>query len=189
MVTERIPAPRSGAPPRWREAHSIVVVMAAVLLSASCQAATARNEGVMDDSADAIPDDRADGPLYFASPREAVAEIKVMLVEKDWVLLSRYYDLGGTEIDAATLRSGEFFYRTRRPEVAHPGGFWRYKHPFSPAFDFDHTVATGDPGTVTVVVSIEIDEGEGMVQRGFSAFQMVEKPQGWQIRPEAPRSW
>lgn len=123
--------------------------------------------------------------LYFESPQQAVAKIKVMLDNKSWSTLSRHYDLTGSGIDRATLASGEYFYTTERPAVAHPGGFWRYKHPFAPAFDFHHVEETSEPSTVKVVVSIEIDQGAGSpVQRGFQSFKMRKSTNGYQILPE-----
>ena len=125
-----------------------------------------------------------EGAHYFASPEEAVAEIRVLLEAKRWPELARYYDLSGTDIDRATLDSGAFFFTTERPQVAHPAGFWQYKHPFAPPFEFLRTVETDAPDVSTVVLEVEIEQGGGLVQRGQSAFNLSRKPEGWQIRPE-----
>ena len=150
--------------------------MRAVILSLLffCAAAVA---GCEDDMA-------ADEPAYFESPRQAVEEITVMLEAKDWPALSPYYDLEGSDIARAQLVSGEFFYRTERPEAAHPGGFWRYKHPFSPAFHYVSSAPAGESGIVRVMLEVEIDQGEGSpVQRGLAEFRMRESEHGYRVLP------
>ncbi len=141
-----------------------------------------------------------DDPAYFDSPRQAVEQITAMLEAKDWPALAHYYDLEGSGIDRAQLVSGEFFWRTERPEVSHPAGFWRYKHPFSPGFHYawsgsevgianimaapDADTPEGDPGIVKVVLEVEIEQGAGEpVQRGFSEFRMRRSERGYQILP------
>ena len=127
----------------------------------------------------------ADDPAYFESPRQAVEAVTVMLEAKDWPALARYYDLGGSDIDRAQLVSGEFFYRTERPEAAHPGGFWRYKHPFSPSFHYVSSAPAGGPGIVRVMLEVEIDQGEGSpVQRGRAEFRMRKSENGYQVLPD-----
>ncbi len=141
----------------------------------------------------------SDDPAYFESPRQAVEEITAMLVARDWPALARYYDLEGSGIDRAQLVSGEFFWRTERPEVSHPA-FWRYKHPFSPGFHYAWSGSSdeianimappgadrpeGDPGVVKVVLEVEIEQGAGEpAQRGFSEFRMRKSERGYQILP------
>ena len=125
-----------------------------------------------------------DDPAWFESPRQAVEAITVMLEASDWPALARYYDLEGSDIERAQLVSGEFFYRTERPEAAHPGGFWRYKHPFHPAFHYAWSDPAGEPGIVKVTLEVEIDQGEGSpVQRGMAEFRMRESEHGYQILP------
>lgn len=122
---------------------------------------------------------------YFNSPRQAVEAIKEMQREGDWASLARFYDLSGSSIDRATLISGEFFIRTERPEAAHPGGFWRYKHPFPPSFDYAATTSAAEVGVVIVRVSISIDQGAGApTQEGWQEFSMRESEQGFQILPD-----
>ena len=121
---------------------------------------------------------------YFPSPADAVPKIADLLRAKDWATLACCYDLSGSTIDRADLESGAFFYTDEQPAVAHPAGFWRYKHPFAPAFEYLREEPTSDPNVSRVILAVEIDQGGGMVQRGLSAFPMVKRPQGWQIRPE-----
>ncbi len=140
-----------------------------------------------------------DEPAYFDSPRQAVEEIGAMLVAKDWPALARYYDLEGSGIDRAQLVSGEFFWRTERPEVSHPA-FWRYKHPFSPGFHYAWSGSEvdiagimaapgadrpeGDPGIIKVTLEVEIGQGAGEpVQRGHSEFRMRKSERGYQVLP------
>ena len=121
---------------------------------------------------------------YFDSPEQAVEAIRKMQQEKDWVSLARYYDLEGSGIDRETLVSGEFFIRTERPAVSHPGGFWRYKHPFAPGFEYGFTTSTAEPDTVTVRMTVEIAQGaESPMQRGYREFSMRQSERGFQILP------
>lgn len=138
----------------------------------------------------AMDDDRqisrglAPEAAFFNSPRAAVAAIRKMQGEEDWASLARCYDLEGADIDRAALISGAFFIRTERPEVSHPGGFWRYKHPFAPAFDYAFTTPAVEAGVVIVRVEIEIDQGAGAsAQRGWQEFSMRESKKGFQILP------
>ncbi len=123
------------------------------------------------------------GPHYFENPSAAVEQITRMLGEKDWPELAKYYDLADSPIDHADLVSGEFFYTEERPAVAHPAGFWRYKHPFAPAFEFKSTRELEEPGVIEVTVGVEIDQGGGMIQRGLQTFLMRKSKKGYQIMP------
>lgn len=121
---------------------------------------------------------------FFESPRQAVEAIREMQGKEDWASLARHYDLSGSRIDRETLVSGEFFIRTERPEVTHPGGFWRYKHPFAPSFEYASTSSTAEAGVIIVRVSISIDQGAGSpVQEGWQEFMMRESEGGFQILP------
>ncbi len=121
--------------------------------------------------------------LYFESPRQAVDAITGLLKARDWPSLARYYDLRGSGIDRAALASGEYFYTDVRPESAHPAGFWHYKHPFAPGFQYYKEIATEDPNVTSVLVMVQIDQGAGPPQRGLNEFEMVRGPRGWQVLP------
>jgi hypothetical protein len=125
----------------------------------------------------------SDAGKYFASPSAAVEQITVMLEEKNWPELTKYYDLADSPEDRADLVSGEFFYTEEQPEVAHPAGFWKYKHPFSPAFEFKSTRELEAPGVIEVTVGVEIDQGGGMIQRGLQTFLMRKSDKGYQVMP------
>lgn len=120
---------------------------------------------------------------YFTSPEQAVIHITELLRKEDWTALSRYYDLSDSKVDRGELESGRFFLRTEKPKGAHPAGFWRYKHPFPPGFKFDRVYATADPSVIVIVVSVEIDQGGGVKQRGVSEFRMRKAAKGYQILP------
>ncbi len=124
---------------------------------------------------------------YFKNPEQAVDAISTMLSSKAWEKLSRYYDLSDTDIDRASLISGEFFVRQERPEVAHPAEFWRIKQPFSPQFTYRSHHHLSDE-IVEVTVHIEIDEGFGMIRRGLNNFQLRKFPNGYQLLPKSPGS-
>ncbi len=121
--------------------------------------------------------------LYFASPRAAIPVITELLRKEDWKTLSSYYDLSNFNTPRSELESGRFFIQDKRPEGAHPGLPWKYKHPFAPGFEFDRAEETKDTSLVTVIVKIRIDEGGGMVQRGFSEFKMRKSDRGYQLLP------
>ena len=125
----------------------------------------------------------SDAGKYFASPKAAVKQITVMLEEKNWPELAKYYDLLDSPVDRAELVNGEFFYTEERPEVAHPAGFWKYKHPFAPAFEFKSTRDLEKPGVIEVTVEVEIDQGGGMTQRGMQTFLMRKSDKGYQVLP------
>lgn len=120
---------------------------------------------------------------YFSSPESAVEQITVMLKAKSWPELAKYYDLSDSPIDMADLVSGEFFYTDKEPEVRHPAGFWKYKHPFAPAFTFRETRELEEPGVIEVTVGVEIDQGGGMIQRGMQTFLMRKSDKGYQVMP------
>lgn len=123
---------------------------------------------------------------YFESPRQAVEAIREMQGQEDWASLARYYDLEGSGIDREALVSGKFFVRSARPQVSHPGGFWRYKHPFAPSFEYASTCSAREAGVVIVRVDICIDQGSGSpVQRGWSEFSMRKSEKGFQVLPNA----
>lgn len=139
----------------------------------------------MSDSQNAQPSRTPKQGAYFASPAQAVDAIRELLRDEDWATLASYYDLGGTNIDRATLLSGAFFVRNERPEAAHPGGFWRFKQPFPPSFQFAFASPADAAGVVTVEVSITIDQGGGEpVQEGRQQFRMRQSAQGFQILPD-----
>ena len=118
---------------------------------------------------------------YFTSPEDAVTVAGELLRREDWSTLSRYYDLADSKVDRQELQSGRFFIRAEKPEDAHPAGFWCYKHPFPPGFKFDRVNSTADPDVIVVVVSVAIDQGGGMKQRGLAEFRMRKSANGYQI--------
>lgn len=120
---------------------------------------------------------------YFSDPASAVEKISVMLKEKDWTQLAKYYDLSDSPIERSTLLSGDFFYTDQRPESSHPAGFWHYKHPFAPAFKFHSIRELEEPGVIEVTVEVEIDQGGGMIQRGMQSFLMRKTSKGCQVMP------
>jgi hypothetical protein len=122
---------------------------------------------------------------YFSSPAEAVPVITDLLEKENFKTLAKYYDLSNSEINISKLESGEFFIRKERPEVAHPGGFWRNKHPFAPGFKYKSIQSTTREGIYIVEVSIAIDQGpESPEQIGLSYFYMIQSDKGWKILPK-----
>ena len=123
---------------------------------------------------------------YFSSPAEAIPIITELVKTENLKVLARYYDLSNSEIKLAELESGDFFIRKERPEVAHPAGFWRYKHPFAPGFKFSSVQAAAKDPIYIVEVSISIDQGlDSPIQSGLSYFYMLKSDNGWKILPDA----
>lgn len=124
------------------------------------------------------------GAAYFDSPQQSVRVITELLRKEDFKSLARYYDLSGTDIERADLEAGGFFIRRDRPGSAHPAGFWRYKHPFAPGFEYSSHQPSDQPGVYVVELSIEIDQGAGAPpQRGLDHFYMRKTEKGWQVLP------
>lgn len=121
---------------------------------------------------------------YFVSPQQAVEVITDLLRGEDFRTLASYYNLSGSGIAATELESGDFFIRKERPELAHPGGFWRYKQPFAVGFKYSG-VAPGSGKDIYIIhLSIEIDQGEGSpIQEGRDSFLMIQSEKGWQLLP------
>ena len=119
---------------------------------------------------------------FFESSQEAVEIISRLLRKKDWAALTCYYYLEQSNVDAEDLLCGEFFVFADRPAPSHPG-IGVYKHPFNPAFDYDYH-RDGPNDTIYVVLSIEIEQGDGMLQRGYDFFKMKKSPKGLQVLPD-----
>ena len=93
------------------------------------------NESTQDQTADVN---------YFSSPEDAVMRVTAFLRQGDFKTLATYYDLSKSEISRPHLESGSFFIQGQPPEVAHPAGFWRYKHPFPLGFEYRGKHPAGD---------------------------------------------
>jgi len=122
---------------------------------------------------------------YFSSPEEAVQVITELLQKQNFKNLAKYYDLSNSEIKLSELESGIFFIRKKRPEIAHPAGFWRYKHPFAPGFTFSSFQPTIKNAIYLVEVSIQIDQDlDSPQQSGRSYFYMIKSDKGWKVLPD-----
>ncbi len=122
---------------------------------------------------------------YFSSPAKAIQTITELLKNENFKILSKYYDLSNSNIDLAELESGDFFIQKQRPEIAHPSGFWRYKHPFAPGYIFKSSRVAGKKTVYVVEVSISIDQGlDSPAQQGLSYFYMLKSNKGWKILPD-----
>lgn len=120
---------------------------------------------------------------YFTSPVEAVLQITGLLTNEDWFTLASYYDLSDSQVKLEDLISGRFFIRTEPPPAAHPGGFWKYKHPFAPGFSYSYHVKD-EENIIIVYVEIAIDQGSDLIQRGMQSFRMKKSKQGYKILPD-----
>jgi hypothetical protein len=119
--------------------------------------------------------------LYFSGPRESVSLTSKLLTEENWEQLSYFYYLENADEEVIdSLKNGSYFIRTKRPEVAHPGGFWKYKNPFPPGFNYlSHSEVATD--TIKVEVTIEIDQGNGRIQQGLDSFYLKKSKKGYQL--------
>ena len=125
---------------------------------------------------------QASSASYFSSPEEAVPIITGLLKKEDFKTLANYYDLSDSGIKLVDLESGDFFIRKKRPEVAHPAEFWRYKHPFAPGFKYSGMSSGFRKNVYLIRVEIIINQGEDSPsQVGYDSFYMIKSAKGWQI--------
>jgi hypothetical protein len=103
----------------------------------------------------------------FASPQEAVEKLTLLLEARDWPALAACYDGEPPPV---------FYDETAK---GHPAGFDRWRHPFPPGWNYVSHAIEGDIAVVTV--GIEINEGDGMIQRGFQEFRLRRTSAGWQV--------
>lgn len=120
--------------------------------------------------------------LFFPGPEESVEIITGLLLSEDWRTLSGYYIIDGNQELLDSLLSGDYFIRREMPEVTHPGGFWKYRHPFSPGFKYHSHEQVADD-LVKVNLIIEIDQGDGMIQVGKSSYLLKRFLEGYKIMP------
>jgi hypothetical protein len=121
--------------------------------------------------------------LYFSSPEESVEKISKLLIQENWNKLVKYYYTDETSDETLdSMKNGSYFIRTKKPESFHPGLSWKYKKPFSPSFKYSHhEIVEGN--LIKVIVYIEIDQGDGMIQRGLSYFYLLKVEKGYLIKP------
>ena len=165
---------------------ALFISFVSIMITAVCFPAIALSNRSMPAEGKGVPasfTSQATARLYFASPQESIPIITELLRKEDWKTLSAYYDLSNFKIQQSELESGRFFINDQRPEGSHPGLPWKYKHPFAPGFKFSGVNQTDEPNVVLVNLEIEIDEGGGMVQRGFSEFKMRKGDHGYQLLP------
>ena len=126
--------------------------------------------------------DKSVKPLFFDDPEQAVELIDQLVRDSNWPTLTRYYALASTDPRYPTLLNGSFFIeRGNPPSTFHPGGFWRFKEPFAPGFQFHYTDRPSE-NIVKVIVQIEIEQGEGMpAQIGLDEFYLQQSPEGYQL--------
>lgn len=123
------------------------------------------------------------GSSYFKSPQESVEIISQLLLNDDWKALTAYYyteNLNQEIIDS--LLDGSYFINTSQPEIGHPAVNWKYRKPFPPTFKYSHFTELANH-LVEVTVSVQIDQGNEIVQTGFTTFTLIKGEEGFQIVP------
>ncbi len=122
-------------------------------------------------------------PLYFSTPQESVELTSKLLIEEDWEKLSNYYFLENSDRETiASLKNGSYFIRDKRPEIFHPAVPWKFKNPFPTGFTYlSHFELEKD--SIKVNVSLEIDQGNDMLQQGISSFYLLRSENGYQFLP------
>jgi hypothetical protein len=125
--------------------------------------------------------------LFFPSPEKSVEIITQLLKSENWSTLSNYYyTIGVNQELIDSIMSGEYFLRREMPEVAHPAGFWKYRHPFPPGFNYSSHEKIKE-NLIKVNLIIEIDQGEGLTQVGKASFLLRKFHEGYKILPEQPQ--
>ncbi len=119
--------------------------------------------------------------LYFSTPQESVELTSKLLIEEDWEKLSNYYFLENSDKETiVSLKNGSYFIIDKRPEVYHPALDWKYKKPFPPNFKYLSHIEIGKD-SIKVNVSLEIDQGNDMMQQGISSFYLIRSENGYQF--------
>lgn len=122
-------------------------------------------------------------PLYFSSPQESVELTGQLLIQEDWETLSKYYFVEDSDKETIdSLKNGSYFIRDKKPELVHPAVSWRYKKPFDPNFKYSGHFEE-NPARIKVEVSMEIDQGDSMIQQGKSFFYLKRSKNGYQLIP------
>ena len=122
-------------------------------------------------------------PLYFSSPQESVELTSQLMLKEDWGTLMRYYFVDNSDKETIdSLKNGGYFIRSKKPEVIHPAVSWKYKKPFDPSFKYLGHFEE-DLDRINVEVSIDIDQGNGMIQKGVSSFYLIKSHNGYQHIP------
>lgn len=118
--------------------------------------------------------------LFFENPQQAIPIISSLMQDQDWKTLASYYDMNDSKYSIQELESGRNFYREEPPNTIDPFGFWKYKHPFPPGFQFNSQRSLGD-NLIEVLVSYKIDQGDGMINEVHQNFTMKKSNQGYQL--------
>ena len=109
-------------------------------------------------------------PLYFASPKEAVARIVELLASEDFAALSRYYYLADSDVDLEEVASGRFYSRR--------------KHPFSTTGFRYSSCRETKPGLWQAHVAYSPKEEQGL--GSYHEFFLLRKTdEGYQLLPDA----
>jgi hypothetical protein len=164
--------------------HRGLWVISLFILTASCIHNRFNEETAGNNMENTISKD-SHNQKFFSSPKEAVTIVSKFLKKNDFNNLADYYDLKDSKIKKSELVSGDFFIRKTRPEISHPSGVWRYKHPFAPDYKYCGMRPTERKDVFIIEVNISIDQGEGIPdQEGFSFFYMRKSDKGWQVLPD-----
>jgi hypothetical protein len=122
-------------------------------------------------------------PLYFSTPKESAEITSKLLIQEDWDTLMRYYYVTDSNEEIVdSLRNGSYFIRTEKPELIHPSVSWKYKKPFDPSFNYSGYFEES-LNKVKVEVSLEIDQGNDMIQRGITTYYLIKSKNGFQFIP------
>ena len=118
--------------------------------------------------------------LYFSSPKESISLISNLLREEDLLTLTSYFELENTDIPIDDFLSGKYF--MGEIDGQKPVGLFKYVKPFSPGFKFSHLEELENEFT-RVHLTLEIDQGEGMVLRSIHSFDLIRSEKGFRILP------
>jgi len=118
--------------------------------------------------------------LYFSSPEKSVSIISNLLRDDELLILTNYYNLENTDIPLEDFHSGKYY----RGEIngEKPAGLFKYIKPFSPGFKFSH-IEELENNITRIHLTLEIEQGEGMVLRSNHSFDLTESEKGFQILP------
>lgn len=127
------------------------------------------------------------GSRNFGSRNSIVPAIDLMLRDKDWTTLAKYYDLEHSEVTAEELLSGDYFYDSTPGAAPATEEYRRYLRPFAPGARLDHEMDGGGQHVVTLVMVLDLHRGTGKKGQRVYRFRVKRHTWGWRILPGTAR--
>lgn len=118
---------------------------------------------------------------YFKSPETSVRRINILLENKDWKILTQFYDLAESGVSKTQLLDGSFFFNASSTAVN--GDLRNYLHPFPPGAKFLDVRARDEDDLFEVDVVWKMDLPWARDQEHVTTFVLRRFPEGYRLRP------